>query len=88
MPKWLSKQRYNSAEVKQLFRQAANKIQEFKNPNINDKNIRFRKIDTAGFYSTIENALKRIKQDKGTPEQFKAMSLKNGAKQAELDWMG
>lgn len=40
------------------------------------------------FYSPTEQALNSIKQEKGTPEQFKAMLLKNGAKQAELDWMG
>ncbi|MFA6977671.1 MAG: LPD5 domain-containing protein, partial [Mesotoga sp.] len=48
----------------------------------------FRSMDEAGFYSTVEDALEKIKQEKGTPEQFKAMLLKNGAKQAELDWMG
>lgn len=50
--------------------------------------VRFRKTDNAGFYSTIEDALDKIKQDKGGREQFKAMLLKNGAKQAEIDWMG
>lgn len=50
--------------------------------------IRFRTVSPIGFYSTVENALESIKQGKGTPEQFKAMLLKNGAKQAELDWMG
>ncbi len=40
------------------------------------------------FYSPTEQALGQIKQAKGTPAQFKAMLLKNGAKQAELDWMG
>ncbi|WP_332457544.1 LPD38 domain-containing protein [Petrimonas sp.] len=49
--------------------------------------ILFRKVDESGFYSTVEDALEQIKQEKGTPEQFKAMLLKNGAKQAELDWM-
>ena len=55
-------------------------------PNSND--IRFRTVDKSGFYSTVESALEGIKQNKGTPSQFKAMLLKNGAKQAELDWMG
>ena len=50
--------------------------------------ILFRKVDESGFYSTVEDALEQIKQEKGTPDQFKAMLLKNGAKQAELDWMG
>ena len=40
------------------------------------------------FYSPTEKALGKIQQNKGTAEQFKAMLLKNGAKQAELDWMG
>jgi hypothetical protein len=53
-----------------------------------DEDIRFRKQSSLGFYSTVENSLDQIKQEKGTPEQFKAMLLKNGAKQAELDWMG
>ncbi len=48
----------------------------------------YRKISDAGFYSTVEDALNKVHQDKGTPEQFKAMLLKNGAKQAEMDWMG
>jgi len=40
------------------------------------------------FYSPTEQALNVIKQEKGTPEQWKAMLLKNGAKEAEMDWMG
>jgi len=41
-----------------------------------------------GFFSPTEDALIRISQAKGTPEQMKAMLIKNGAKQAEMDWMG
>lgn len=41
-----------------------------------------------GFYSPTEKALQTIQQNKGSVEQFKAMLLKNGAKQAEMDWMG
>lgn len=52
------------------------------------EDIRFRSVDEAGFYSTVEDALDEIKQEKGTAEQFKSMLLKNGAKQAEMDWMG
>ncbi len=48
----------------------------------------FRVVSDTGFYSTVEDALERIKQEKGTKEQFKAMLLKNGAKQAEMGWMG
>ncbi|WRQ33533.1 LPD38 domain-containing protein [Bacteroidales bacterium MB20-C3-3] len=40
------------------------------------------------FYSPTEQALNSIKQEKGTPEQWKAMLLKNGAKEAEMEWMG
>lgn len=53
-----------------------------------DEDILYRSVDESGFYSTVEDALEQIKQEKGTPDQFKAMLLKNGAKQAELDWMG
>lgn len=46
-----------------------------------------KKVSEIGFYSNVEDALGKITQEKGTPEQFKAMLLKNGAKQAEMDWM-
>jgi len=52
------------------------------------RTVLFRAISPIGYYSTVENALEKITQDKGTPEQFKAMLLENGAKQAEMDWMG
>jgi hypothetical protein len=51
-------------------------------------NIRYRRVSGGGFFSTVENALAGIKQEKGTPEQFKAMLLKGGAAQAEMDWLG
>ena len=44
--------------------------------------IRFRQ---PYFYSPTEQALNSIKQEKATPEQWKAMLLKNGAKEAEMD---
>lgn len=53
--------------------------------NPNSEDIRFR---SPYFYSPTEQALNSIKQEKATPEQWKAMLLKNGAKQAEMDWMG
>ena len=55
-----------------------------------DEHIQFskRNVSETGFYSTVENALDNIKQEKGTKEQFKVMLLNNGAKQAEMDWMG
>jgi hypothetical protein len=49
---------------------------------------RFKGKEIKPFYSPTEKALQSIKQEKATPEQWKAMLLKNGAKQAELDWMG
>lgn len=55
--------------------------------NKREDDPRFSIKSPIGFYSTVENALLKINQEKGTPEQFKAMLLKNGAKQAELDWM-
>ncbi|MCF7859860.1 MAG: hypothetical protein K9N07_11150 [Candidatus Cloacimonetes bacterium] len=51
-----------------------------------DEALRYRSAKP--FYSPTEKALESIKQKKGTPDQMKAMLLKNGAKQAELDWMG
>ena len=43
------------------------------NPDNND--IRYRKLDQAGFYSTVADALERLPQEKGTPDQMKAMLL-------------
>ena len=40
------------------------------------------------FYSNAEIAIDRIKQDKATPEQWKAMLLNNGAKPEEIQWLG
>jgi hypothetical protein len=53
----------------------------------NGKVAMFR-VSDAIYFSPVEKALKAIKQEKGTPEQWKAMLLNNGAKQTELDWMG
>jgi hypothetical protein len=47
-----------------------------------------RKPSSLGFYSPTEAALDNIQQNKGSVEQFKAMLIRNGAKQAEMDWMG
>lgn len=54
---------------------------------LHDNQIKYA-ISQTGFYSTVEKALNSINQEKGTKEQFKQMLLKNGAKQAEMDWMG
>lgn len=64
------------------------KTKEDENKNVIMFRKSDRKTDAAGFYSTVEAALEAIPQDKGTPGQMKAMLLKNGAKQAELDGMG
>jgi hypothetical protein len=57
--------------------------------SVNNPDIRFQVIAGAEvYYSTVERALANISQEKGTKDQFKAMLLKNGAKQAEMDWMG
>lgn len=72
--------------INEKFQQFFDTIQE-KIDKETGNTILFRKVDESGFYSTVEDALEKIKQEKGTPEQFKAMLLKNGAKQAELDWM-
>jgi len=52
-----------------------------------DDDVRL-KTTKLGLFSPTEAALSNIQQNKATPEQWKAMLLKNGAKQAELDWMG
>ncbi len=44
MVEWLSKQRYNSAEVRKLFNHATNIIQNFDNPKNNNENIRLREM--------------------------------------------
>lgn len=44
MVEWLSKQRYNSADVRKLFNHATNIIQNFDNPKNNNENIRLREM--------------------------------------------
>ena len=44
MVEWLSKQRYNSAEVRKLFNHATKIIQNFDNPKNNNENIRLREM--------------------------------------------
>ena len=61
---------------------------EFKKGAVQGKDVLYQQAKAAMFYSPTEKALTKIQQNKGTVEQFKAMLLKNGAKQAELDWMG
>lgn len=44
MVEWLSKQRYNSADVRKLFNHATKIIQNFDNPKNNSENIRLREM--------------------------------------------
>lgn len=50
MAEWLSKQRYNSAEVRKLFNHATKIVENFENPKIADENMRER----AGAYTDDE----------------------------------
>lgn len=45
-------------------------------------------VDYLGFYSKALEESKNLKQEKGTGEQFKAMLLKAGVKQDEIEWTG
>ena len=54
----------------------------FQRPGIDYNN------ESDNFYSNSLKALNYINQPKGTGEQWKAMLLKNGASQAELNWIG
>lgn len=73
--------------INSAFQEFFDTIQEKVDEETGDV-LLFRSMDEAGFYSTVEDALEKIKQEKGTKDQFRSMLLKNGAKQAELDWMG
>lgn len=78
-------------EIIRLYNAPVSSIEDSNgDPVINktDSPPAYRRLSPTGFYSTVESALERISQEKGTPEQFKAMLLKNGAKQAEMDWLG
>jgi len=44
--------------------------------------------DYLGFYSQALEETKKLKQEKGSGQQFKGMLLKAGVKQDELDWLG
>ncbi len=47
-----------------------------------------RKVDNQGFYSQALEEANNLKQEKGTGQQYKAMLLKAGVKQDEIDWSG
>ena len=47
-----------------------------------------RTTDDFGFYSKALDETQKLKQAKGTGQQFKQMLVKSGVKQEEIDWLG
>ena len=47
-----------------------------------------KEVDELGFFSKALDEAKNLKQEKGTGQQMKAMLLKAGVKQDEIDWTG
>ena len=47
-----------------------------------------KEVDELGFFSRALDEAKNLKQEKGTGQQMKAMLLKAGVKQDEIDWTG
>jgi len=47
-----------------------------------------RTTDDFGFYSKALEETQKLKQEKGTGQQFKQMLVKAGVKQEEIDWLG
>lgn len=47
-----------------------------------------RTTDDFGFYSKALEETQKLKQEKGTGQQFKQMLVKSGVKQEEIDWLG
>ena len=81
-----SQPQYNSAEVRKKLNGATNIVQNFENPSIEPK-FSIRTPDT--FYSNAEFAVRNIKQEKATPEQWLKMIEKNGGLKAGEDkWLG
>ena len=54
----------------------------------NNREQATRKVDNQGFYSQALEEANNLKQEKGTGQQYKAMLLKAGVKQDEIDWSG
>lgn len=84
---------YNTGEIVSIFKNGKIKVkgEDGKNYTIEKDAIRPKdeiRFKSKPFYSPTEKALTKITQEKGTAGQFEKMLLKNGAKQAELDWMG
>ena len=70
---------YESIDERKITNESRYGYTRIENPTIEDKkDIRLRNLDQAGFYSTVEDALERLPQEKGTPDQMKAMLHKNG----------
>ena len=75
-------------DVREITYPMADEESDIHEKFLND-NIRFQlQPGEDMFYSNSIRALDAIKQGKATPEQWKAMLLKNGAKEAELEWFG
>lgn len=83
-----TKDKQNKLNESEQLLDAINKSNKKQEKEEAGRTVMYRRVSDIGFYSTVEDALEKISQEKGTPEQFKAMLLKNGAKQAEMDWMG
>ncbi|MBQ2979862.1 MAG: hypothetical protein IJE18_07120 [Bacteroidaceae bacterium] len=89
MSEWFSKQRYNSADVRKLFRHTAKIVQNFENPKLPDTRFRIANQNQAIFVSNARQAVENIRQDRATPEQWLAMLQKNGGiKAGEDKWLG
>ena len=94
MSEWFSKQQYNSADVRNLFRHSAKIVESFVNPTIESENSQDTRLRIANrsqevFVSNARKAVEEIKQEKATPQQWLAMLKKNGGLKAGEDaWMG
>lgn len=71
MVEWLSKQRYNSAEVRKLFNHATNIIQNFDNPKNNNENIRLRdmaaEVADAARPAQVTRQIERLAREMNLP---------------------
>ena len=85
MAEWLSKQRYNSAEVRKLFNHATKIVENFENPKIADENMRER----AGAYTddelSYENdpVAKLLGQSRRTAKQRREFAQRERQRMAE-----
>lgn len=71
MVEWLSKQRYNSADVRKLFNHATNIIQNFDNPKNNNENIRLRdmaaEVADAARPAQVTRQIERLAREMNLP---------------------